>query len=689
VSAICGEIVASEDKELLSQYLETRDPLAFTEITRRYRSLVFSAARRVTGNHHDAEDVAQACFVELAERADQIKGPLGGWLHLRATSRAVNTLRKRSRRRATESKAAAPEEAPIVEATWDLVGPLIDEEIERLPDTLRLPLILHFLQDFSQEEVGRILKMSRQTVARRVRLGIERIRKQVAKKHIVAATGVLTVLMREHVIEAAPSSLRISLAKIGMAGLGPSRRPITRLARLKLTISQPLTVLGIFQLGWLKVLALLFLAFVATVISRHFFIDSGPPVYDQLEQIYDPYLTANLSTGFAWHAAAMQKSPEAFWRGSQPLFFSWCKANCADWLGNTETWALCDADPGLNGMERISFVTDADNSAPLPIQIELLQGLITVRLVAEHGYGYQDTASVPKMAAVLCDAYRAALLQDDPSETKPPISADEADVKRLVDELSADFKPMARGRHHRVVDLLRPSPLTTNQAAELIQVAERNNPALEIYLGTPPDSMPVVRAVRQRYRVNSVATTGQASFLVLLAGGNGKPCLVEVKQQVPSSAELAGVTPPDARTPGCRVAEDAQYLSGGRCLPISWCELASESFTVRPYQPSPGLSDPGGESWQNGIVAARAWGIAAAGTHDKDSRRMQFGALVTPALESMLIERSNQYIAVMEQELDALRADPRAVRDVAAQRAMLDSWLVEKPDRSDAETPED
>ena len=141
----------------------------------------------------------------------------------RTTSRAINAIRKKSHRQATEIKAATAEDAPVAEATWDLVGPLIDQAIERLPDELRLPLILHYLQDFSQEEVARTLNISRQTIARRLRLGIERIRKQIAKKHIVAAVGVLTVLLRENAVEASPSSLHISLAKIGMSGIGPKR----------------------------------------------------------------------------------------------------------------------------------------------------------------------------------------------------------------------------------------------------------------------------------------------------------------------------------------------------------------------------------------------------------------------------------------------------------------------------------
>src|SRR4051794_7474541 len=65
----------------------------FAEIGRRHAGMVYSVARRITGNAHDAEDVAQACFMELAGKAGTVQSSLGGWLHRAAKFRATDSVR--------------------------------------------------------------------------------------------------------------------------------------------------------------------------------------------------------------------------------------------------------------------------------------------------------------------------------------------------------------------------------------------------------------------------------------------------------------------------------------------------------------------------------------------------------------------------------------------------------------------
>jgi len=79
----------ASDDSLLQRYAQTRDADAFAELTRRYAGLVYGACLRVTGNHADAEDVAQECFLELAQKASAITVSLPGWLHMLAQRRAI------------------------------------------------------------------------------------------------------------------------------------------------------------------------------------------------------------------------------------------------------------------------------------------------------------------------------------------------------------------------------------------------------------------------------------------------------------------------------------------------------------------------------------------------------------------------------------------------------------------------
>ena len=63
----------------------------------RYSGSVYAACLRILANPSEAEDVAQECFVRLAERRADIRTSLAGWLHRVATRRAVDAYRSAER----------------------------------------------------------------------------------------------------------------------------------------------------------------------------------------------------------------------------------------------------------------------------------------------------------------------------------------------------------------------------------------------------------------------------------------------------------------------------------------------------------------------------------------------------------------------------------------------------------------
>ena len=169
------------DAELLDQYRRTSDAAAFAELSRRYRDMVFASARRVTGDRHDAEDVAQTCFLQLARSASAVTVSVAAYLHRAATSRARNVLRARSRRRNHEQRAAADRATQVSapagrETPWELVAPEIDASIESLPEHLRVPVILAYLRGLSEGEIASELNVSRRVVERRLRVGVRQLR---------------------------------------------------------------------------------------------------------------------------------------------------------------------------------------------------------------------------------------------------------------------------------------------------------------------------------------------------------------------------------------------------------------------------------------------------------------------------------------------------------------------------------
>src|ERR1041385_5391828 len=92
------------DSQLLQAWEASRDAQAFAEIVRRHAGMVYSVARRVTGNSHDAEDVAQAFFLELTGKSGTIRTSVGGWLHRAARFRAADAIREIEARRKHESR---------------------------------------------------------------------------------------------------------------------------------------------------------------------------------------------------------------------------------------------------------------------------------------------------------------------------------------------------------------------------------------------------------------------------------------------------------------------------------------------------------------------------------------------------------------------------------------------------------
>jgi len=94
-----------DDSALLQEYAESRSADAFSELFRRYAGLVYGVCLRVTRNPHDAEDVAQECFLELARNTSTIRTSLPRWPQATATNHSLNALRSGLRRQSHESQA--------------------------------------------------------------------------------------------------------------------------------------------------------------------------------------------------------------------------------------------------------------------------------------------------------------------------------------------------------------------------------------------------------------------------------------------------------------------------------------------------------------------------------------------------------------------------------------------------------
>ena len=210
------------DMALLHHYVQSQEPAAFVELSCRYAGVVYGTCLRITANVHDAEELTQECFFELARRAATIRSSVGGWLHSLATHRALNAVRSRNRRRNHEQGAATIHAAvnSEEEVAWRQLEPLLDRAIEDLPEELRTPIILHFLENRPQSEVASRLGVHQTTVSRRIQEALSALRARLRDSGFVMAAAPLASLLAAHAGQTAEPQLLASLGKIALAGVG-------------------------------------------------------------------------------------------------------------------------------------------------------------------------------------------------------------------------------------------------------------------------------------------------------------------------------------------------------------------------------------------------------------------------------------------------------------------------------------
>ena len=188
------------DGDLLARFVAGRDEEAFAELVRRLGPAVFGVCRRVLGNTPDAEDAFQATFLVLARKADAVRPPgkVAAWVHGVATLAARKARAVRTRWRARETAVAdLPERAAAEVVMYPDLAPLLDEELDRLPEKFRLPIVLCELRDLTTAQAAAELGWPVGTVASRLSRGrtllADRLtRRGVSAGAVVAGLGVLS-----------------------------------------------------------------------------------------------------------------------------------------------------------------------------------------------------------------------------------------------------------------------------------------------------------------------------------------------------------------------------------------------------------------------------------------------------------------------------------------------------------------
>jgi len=210
----------ARDGDLLTRFVRHRDAAAFEQLVRRHGPMVLGVCRRVLGNAHDADDAFQATFLVLARRAGAVapRHMVGNWLYGVAYRTALEARRMAARRRAREIQMAQLPQ-PAVEhppPRPDLLA-VLDDELSRLHDRLRLPVVLCDLEGHSRRDVARQLGIPDGTLSNRLAAGRRLLARRLTKRGITLSAGALAVSLTRDGSAIVPDSLLGSTTRAVLA----------------------------------------------------------------------------------------------------------------------------------------------------------------------------------------------------------------------------------------------------------------------------------------------------------------------------------------------------------------------------------------------------------------------------------------------------------------------------------------
>lgn len=210
------------DRELLRRYAQENMEEAFTELVHRHVNLVYGAAlRQLCGNTSLAEDVTQAVFTTLANKANAHSGisHLSAWLYATTRFTVSHTVRAERRRQNREQRALTMQTLTIGSGTNERpnVPPnLFDEVLETLDESEREAILLRFLEGNSFSEIALAFEVTEDAARMRVTRALDKARILFAKKGINSSAAAIGAAFANQ-MTAAPANLASSVSSVALS----------------------------------------------------------------------------------------------------------------------------------------------------------------------------------------------------------------------------------------------------------------------------------------------------------------------------------------------------------------------------------------------------------------------------------------------------------------------------------------
>jgi RNA polymerase sigma factor (sigma-70 family) len=176
------------DAELLARFVDRRDDAAeaaFEMIVAKHGPMVLGICRAVLRHAVDADDAFQATFLVLVRKAGSVRAAdsLAPWLFGVARRVATKARSAALRRKSRETSVGTVPEGVSVDDVEILdARPILFEELDRLPEKYRSPVILCHLEGLSHEEAAQRLRWPPGTVAGRLSRARGLLRTRLARR---------------------------------------------------------------------------------------------------------------------------------------------------------------------------------------------------------------------------------------------------------------------------------------------------------------------------------------------------------------------------------------------------------------------------------------------------------------------------------------------------------------------------
>jgi RNA polymerase sigma factor (sigma-70 family) len=247
---------APSDEQLLADFLTRRSDEAFAALLGRHGPMVLNVCRRILHDAHAAEDVFQATFLVLANRTGAIRrrASLAGFLHGVAYRLAVRARRRRMQSLPAEvcDRAIGPADG----LAWKEMLGILDQELGKLSDRYRAPLVLCYLEGRTRDEAARQLGWGLNTLRRRLAQGRRLLEARLRDRGVTLSAALAGLLAAS--AAAVPGRLRAAtLAAAGARAVGgvTAGAPALFLSRVgkkvgALVVVAALAGAVVFACGW-------------------------------------------------------------------------------------------------------------------------------------------------------------------------------------------------------------------------------------------------------------------------------------------------------------------------------------------------------------------------------------------------------------------------------------------------------